>query len=47
VSSRPEWPVFSLAPQFGAPATQWRDRGNQSYIRTIDVIDAGFLISDL
>jgi hypothetical protein len=29
-SSRPEWPVFSSAPHFGAPATERRDRGNQS-----------------
>jgi hypothetical protein len=28
-SSRPEWPVFSSAPQFGAPAMERRDRGNQ------------------
>jgi len=28
LSSPPKWPVFSSAPFFGAPAPQWRDRGN-------------------
>src|SRR5258708_8775922 len=27
LSSRPELPVFSSAPHFSAPATEWRDRG--------------------
>src|SRR5882757_3294202 len=34
LSSRPEWPAFSCAPLFGAPATERRDRGNQPSPRT-------------
>src|SRR5258708_24200438 len=30
LSSRPEWPIFSSAPQFGTSAMKRRDRGNTS-----------------
>jgi hypothetical protein len=30
LSSGPEWPAFSSAPQLGAPATESRDPGNQA-----------------